>query len=157
MQSTTGDRRRPGRPAATPASGKAGKTTPSPQAVRLRTTVRRLAAERGLTLAELGRLTGMRNGNSFYNLLNGWSDSLSAQTLIRLADVFAVSLDDLTGRHPSLGGKVPPAPAIAHVQEMAAALAAVQAALTTAREAVEAAEQRLRVAAALLPAATAAG
>jgi transcriptional regulator with XRE-family HTH domain len=134
-----------------PADGTAGKPVPGAQAERLRATIRRLATERGLTLAELGRLIGMRGGNSFYNLLNGWSDSLSAQTLIRVADVFAVSLDDLTGRHPALRGTATPAPADAQIQAIAAACAEAAAALATAREAVAAAEQRLRAAAALLP------
>lgn len=86
MQPTPMSRRRRRRSAATAvANGEAGASgdeaataSPDPQVERLCANIRRLAADHALTMADLGRLVGCRNGNSFYNLMNGWSGNWSA-------------------------------------------------------------------------------
>lgn len=127
---------------------------------RLRASIRRLAAEHGLNLAELARRTGYRNANRFYNLLNGRSHSLSARTLMRLCDTFGLALDVLIGRQPDEalpGGPAAQTAGVWHAQEIAAALNEAQRALQTAREALDAAAHALRSATALLPSPRSAG
>ncbi len=154
MRTNTTIRRR--QAAAPPSGGSAaaarrstGTPAPDPQIARLARNIRRLAAEHDLTLAALGRRIGMRNGNALYNLMNGWSGTLSLPTLLRLCDVFGVTLDALTGRHPA----PPPVPAA----RIAAAVAEAEAALATARAAIDTAGRALQAAAALLPAGHAGG
>lgn len=84
-------------------------TVPSDlRAERLRRTLRRLAADRGLTINELGRRIGRRNGNAIYNFLNGRSRDLSNRTLIGVANVFGITLDSLTGHQPPEIPGLPP-------------------------------------------------
>ena len=129
------------------------RSTVDPHADRLRANIRRLARAHDLSLAELGRLIGHPNGNALYNLLNGWSESLSARTMMRLCDVFNVTLDALTGRRPDdppPDAQPAPAAGLWHAQKIAAGLDEAQQALQVARDAIGASERALRAAAALL-------
>lgn len=166
MQTTTPHGRRRKRAPATPlANGEAmaadtAPSPPDPQVARLCANICRLAADHDLSLAELGRRLGMRTGNSFYNLMNGWSGGLSVPTLMKLADLFGVSLDALTGRRAHQAGpdgQGASASALRQAQTIAAALAEAQEALRSAHAAIATAERALQAAATPLPAARAAG
>ena len=160
MHTTSIRQQRRRRAAATPTGTEAALSSVDPHAERLRSNIRRLAAAHELSLAELGRLIGHPNGNALYNLLNGWSGSLSARTMMRLCDVFGVTLDALTGRRPGEplpDGQATPAAGVSHAAKIAAGLDAAQQALQTARSAIDASERALRAAAALLPTSRSAG
>jgi len=56
-------------------------------------------------------------------VLNGWSDSLWARTMMRMCDVFGIMLDTLTGRRPEdplPDGQATPAAGVWHAAKIAA-------------------------------------
>lgn len=69
------------------------------RAVRLRESLLYLVATRGLTFAELARLSGLRTANPLYNFIHGHSAGLSHQTLEQICDAIpGLTLDELVGR-----------------------------------------------------------
>ena len=70
----------------------------------LRENIERLIQESQLKPAQLARMLGLTNGNLFYNFRNGHSESLSADTLVRICSAFpGLTLDELVGRTPWRG------------------------------------------------------
>ena len=79
-------------------------TVTTARMVVLRENIERLLRENRLKPAQLARKLGLANGNLFYNFRNGHSESLSADTLVRICDAFpGLTIDELVGRTPWRG------------------------------------------------------
>lgn len=52
--------------------------------------IKKLAAERGLSIARLERLAGLGNG-----VINRWDDGANIKSLVKVAKVLDITLDEL--------------------------------------------------------------
>lgn len=71
---------------------------------RLYETIAHLCTDRGITITELCRQSGASRG-SLSDLKMGRKQSLSADTLSKIATYFGVSMDDLLGTHTKPRGR----------------------------------------------------
>ncbi len=78
----------------------------SARSARLRENLLCLIAERGLTLAQLARRSGMPTANALYNFTNGRTAGLSQQTLEQICNaVPGITIDELVGRTARRAGR----------------------------------------------------